>query len=116
MKVARALCCGAFLYQVILIIKEMTWPTLTNTDITETKLKNYPFVIKICPEPAFKKRNAVREGYRYLHEYFLGRSGFNESIYGWAGHQRKNLRAKKTVEDVYKSIIMYEDIHDLLFE
>ena len=90
-------------------------PTLTNTQV-ETKAlqgQNFPLIFKICPLPAFRDTAIFREvGYKTTHKYFLGRSMYNESNYGWAGHKNDSSGPLSTVEMVFKTVSMFspEDI------
>ena len=90
-------------------------PTLINTQV-ETKAlqgQNFPLIFKICPLPAFRDKAVFREvGYKTTHKYFLGRSMYNESIYGWAGHRNDSSGPLSTVDRVYNKVSMFrpEDI------
>ena len=90
-------------------------PTMINTQV-ETKAlqgQNFPLIFKICPLPAFRGTAVFREvGYKTTHKYFLGRSMYNESIYGWAGHRNDSSGPLSTVDRVYNKVSMFrpEDI------
>ena len=77
-------------------------PTLLNTSVKEIDLQDidFPVEIKICAQPGFNE-NALKEmGYEEgIWSYFFGRSRFNSSIFGWAGHTA-DFGVKGSVEEV----------------
>ena len=70
-------------------------PTMTNTQV-ETKTlqgRDFPLIFKICPQPGFKEHDVFKEnGYESFYHYFMGRSMFNKTSYGWAGHKNDSSR------------------------
>jgi hypothetical protein len=81
-------CTTALLVQLGLVIKGYVAPTLTNTRVEQQDLKDmdFPLIFKICVEPGFDQKAILEAGYQTSWDYFMGRSRFNSSIFGWAGH------------------------------
>jgi hypothetical protein len=84
------LCAAALLVQ----LGSVLWngyirPSVTNTVVEEIKLEDMdlPVVFKICITPGFNLTAIKEMGYeRGVYDYFEGRSKYNETILGWAGH------------------------------
>ena len=74
--------------QVTFLAKEKISPTRTLPQTRYVKLSDllFPVVFKVCTKPAFDTDFLSSAGYRNVYEYFLGRSKFNSTIFGWAGH------------------------------
>ena len=84
-------CVLAVLTQLFFILMVFVNPDQLNTDTSEIALQDidFPLDIKICAEPAFDESAIVEAGYGTewnQYDYFTGRSRFNRSIFGWAGH------------------------------
>ena len=47
---------------------------------------DFPVVFRICMNPSFNDTELESVGYENVYYYFLGKSRFNSSIYGWSGH------------------------------
>ena len=105
LKVLNLLCCMAFSWQIFCIFKEWILPSQEITSATEVKLTDIelPILFKVCPDPGFNTTALREEGYAGIYEYFLGRSMFNTSLYGWAGHTN-NSQTRGTVHNIYKKI------------
>ena len=63
-------------------------PTQT---VTKTVKKNmtdieFPVVFKICIKPGFNETVLNEVGYSNTWDYFVGKSRYNWSLRGWAGH------------------------------
>ena len=54
-------------------------------------------------KPGFNSSALKEEGYESISEYFMGRSRYNSSLYGWAGHYN-NSNTKDSVEGVYQKV------------
>ena len=86
------ICVLAASIQLFFILVSFVNPNQLNTDTSELALKEieFPLDIKICAEPAFDESAIVDAGYGSgewsQYDYFTGRSRFNGSIFGWAGH------------------------------
>ena len=85
------ICALAALTQLFFILMDFAKPNQLNTDTSELALQeiDFPLDIKICAEPAFDETAIVEAGYDKgfsQYNYFTGRSRFNGSIFGWAGH------------------------------
>ena len=89
--VVNAFCVLATLTQLVFIIASFINPNELNTVTSELALEDidFPLDIKICAEPAFNESAITAAGYGDewpYYEYFTGRSRYNRSIFGWAGH------------------------------
>ena len=89
--IVRSFCLLAFLLQAGFILFNLLNPA--HTEI-HTEIKNlddlpFPAVFKICIKPAFNLEYLRRAGYDNTFDYFLGRSKYNSSLYGWAGHTKR---------------------------
>lgn len=85
------ICALAALTQLFFILMGFVSPNQLNTETSELPLEeiDFPLDIKICAEPAFNESAIVEAGYGNEWSqfgYFTGRSRFNSSIFGWAGH------------------------------
>ena len=90
-------------------------PTMTNTQVETKPLqgRDFPLIFKICPQPGFRAKDVFKEnGYKTAFNYFYGRSMFNKTIYGWAGHKNDSSGPLSTAEMVYSKVSMFspEDI------
>ena len=63
-------------------------PTETHTTLETNTLDqmDLPVLFKICISPPANLTLLKSVGYKNLMSYILGRSAYNASIYGWAGH------------------------------
>ena len=84
----KVACLLAFLIQMGLSFYKQTNPDKTVAKTTKTGLEeiDFPVVFKICMNPSFNETEAKSLGYTNTFNYFMGKSMFNDSIYGWAGH------------------------------
>ena len=64
-------------------------PSRTETIEEETNLGeiDFPVLFKFCFKNAFNLEKVKESGYKNVWEYFCGKSKFNSSVYGWAGHK-----------------------------
>ena len=86
-KIFCYLACGI---QVVLLIVEQISPTQTETKVKEVKIEEieFPVIFKICFKNSFDLDKLKDAGYWSVWSYFKGESKFNDSIYGWAGHEK----------------------------
>ena len=105
-------CIVAATIQLGFILKSFLKPTLLNTSVEEIDLQDidFPIEIKICAQPGFNQTVLKKMGYgkagdyeEGIWNYFLGRSQFNSSIIGWAGHT-KDFGVKGSVEEVFNKL------------
>ena len=72
-----------------LLMSGAKWWVIIPTELPLEEI-DFPLDIKICAEPAFDESAIVDAGYGSgewsQYDYFTGRSRFNGSIFGWAGH------------------------------
>ena len=55
------------------------------TDISLRDLKEFPLTLQMTIHNGFDGSSLIREGYKDVDGYFLGRSRFNDSVIGWRG-------------------------------
>ena len=81
-------CSLAFIWQLVAVAREWFIPTHSAMAVEEKDLdmRDFPVVFKICPNPGFNLNSLNEEGYRLIQHYFEGKSMYNSSQYGWAGH------------------------------
>ena len=60
--------------------------TVTRTERVELAKIDFPLVFKICILPGFDDEELKKMGYANNMAYLEGRSIYNSSIFGWAGH------------------------------
>ena len=81
-------CVVAFMVQTTTLIASMINPkeTLIKTQMMDFDEIDFPLTFKICVKPGFNITELRALGYANIAAYFEGRSRFNRSIIGWAGH------------------------------
>ena len=94
----RFACLVAFLVQITTLIAGMINPkeTLIRTEKVDFDQIDFPLVFKICIKPGFNETELKILGYRNSLDYLMGKSKYNESLFGWAGHTADG----KTVSNV----------------
>ena len=107
-------CILAALIQLGFILKGFIRPNLLNTSVQEIDLGeiDFPIEIKICAQPGFNETTLKEMGYNHIWGYFLGRSRFNSSIIGWAGHTA-TFGVKGSVEEVF-NMVRNHNIEDII--
>ena len=65
-------------------------PDETELRVVEKMLVDveFPALFKLCVKPAFNQTELEAAGYESSWGYFRGRSRYNASIFGWAGHTK----------------------------
>ena len=81
-------CYFIFIIQTFLLTMEHVNPTQTETHLEHIKLSEitFPAIFKFCFKNGFNLEKLRASGYRNVLEYFEGRSKYNRSLFGWAGH------------------------------
>ena len=104
------LCLFAVVTQLAFNFRDFLFPRLTNTRVETRYLQgdDFPLIFRICVQPAFDKKALEETGYGYgqVYRYFQGRSKFNKSIFGWAGHTNDS-GTYGTINDVYQKVSSY---------
>ena len=64
------------------------YPELPTIHVYDKDLRNirFPISFRVCAEEAKPSRNYEKYGYNNQMEYFRGRSRYNKTLIGWAGH------------------------------
>ena len=75
--------------QMFIIGKSQLYPLHTINYMEEKSFDsvNFPVIFKICIKPAFNDEELYKTGYSSSWGYFEGRSRYNRSLIGWAGHR-----------------------------
>ena len=83
-------CYVGFLIQIILLAVEEIKPSQTETSLNEIRLEDieFPVVFKLCFKDNMDLDKLRDSGYETIFRYFEGKSKFNNSTYGWAGHEK----------------------------
>ena len=83
-----ACCFCCFIVQISILAKDELYPNLPGSHKEEKHLDDieFPILFKLCINPYLDALQLHKAGYRNMFHYFTGRSRFNGSIYGWAGH------------------------------
>ena len=119
--VVNSICILAAFIQLVFIIANYINPDQLNTIASEISLDDigFPLDIKICAEPAFNQNALVESGYdRLLYNYFTGRSRYNPSVFGWAGHDNENgtLGSVEEILDKVRNHKVDEFIKEIKFD
>ena len=110
--IINCFCVFAFLIQIFYLVKDQFHPKTTQTSLTKSDLSNvhFPMVFTICLKRI--ESNDIRfneAGYNNLESYYQGKSLYNSSIIGWAGHT-SNGNSMDTVKGIIllaQFIVMY---------
>ena len=74
--------------------------------VSERQITNFPLVFKVCFSPGLRLSAMEDAGYNTRYgswDYFLGKSKYNRSIVGWAGHT-KTSGVRGSVEDMVEEV------------
>ena len=88
--VFHAGCMIAFTVQMTMITIDLLYPSQTVTTTSRRNMSDmeFPVLFKICIDPSYYYKDLEEVGYANYWDYFLGRSKYNSSIFGWAGHTK----------------------------
>ena len=67
-------------------------PTKASSRKEEVAMKDFPLLAKVCVRPGFDMLALRKAGYNSTDSYFTGKSKFNSSVIGWAGHTQDGNR------------------------
>ena len=72
----------------VVYFHEQVHPSHMETTLEEHKLEkiDFPVLFKLCFRNSFNIEKLNEAGYSSVSNYFKGKSSYNDSIYGWAGH------------------------------
>ena len=96
------------------------YPELPSIRVYKTHLQTieFPLVFKVCAQD--RKNGSVdryiKFGYNNAYNFFLGKSMFNESLYGWNGHTKNgstiaNVKGNSSFT-TFKQHFLCKSIHD----
>ena len=106
------LICGlALLIQLKSVFIDYMEPTVFNVVVEERDLHDmdFPLVFKICVKPGFNNTALEEAGYYTTFgplDYFIGRSKYNRSNFGWAGHTATS-GVEATVVDILNRVSLH---------
>ena len=66
-------------------------------------MKDFPLLTRVCIRPGFDMPALWKAGYHSTDGFFSGKSRFNSSVIGWAGHTKDGEVVGK-VEDLFDSL------------
>ena len=81
---------------------EETVPKTTRSRLGDN---DFPVVFKICMNPSFNDTELESVGYDNIYFYFMGKSRFNGSNYGWSGHTQDG-RVVNNASDIQDRIFL----------
>ena len=98
-------CLIGFCFQFGSVVDTYVHPTQTTITVTERDLKDseFPLLFKICFDPSFNKTAEEEAGYDH---FFSGKSKFNSSLVGWAGHT-KDGGVRGSVEELVRNVTLH---------
>ena len=101
-------CFVAFSVQLTCVITGFFDRTQTNINKHAEDLlgKNFPVILKICINPGFNDTAINEAGYKNIFDFFAGRSKYNRSVYGWAGHTRDG-GVVDSVENIKEAVTLH---------
>ena len=101
------ICCTlALVYHIGNLLEGYINPTVTNTVVEEKDIEDmdFPLIFKICIKPGLNLSASEELGYSGSpYDYFAGKSKFNHTIFGWAGHS-ENSTILEDVKNIYSKI------------
>ena len=113
------LCLTAFTIQFGIILKNYINPEETNISVSDRNISTLPLVFRICFLPGFNLSAIEDAGYDTSFGsfyYFLGKSKYNSSLVGWAGHTSTS-GVRGEVGEMLEKVTLHtvnEAIHEIL--
>ena len=103
-------CVAAFLVQIGSVLEGYMVPTLVNSQVEQKVLEDmeFPLIFMVCLKPGFNHTAIEEAGYDTKYgvlDYFKGKSKFNSSVYGWAGHTQDS-GTQGSVGDILKRVLL----------
>ena len=93
-----------FLIHICSIGYHILYPEVPEIVVYKRNLRevDFPMTFRLCVHELNDTRSRYqRFGYRHYGDFFRGRSMYNDSVYGWAGHS-KNGSVLGNVEGTYR--------------
>ena len=80
----------AFVIHLSTIAYDLKYPQYPSIRMRKTELRNidFPLVFKFCVRDVKKTEKFQKLGYDSRYNAFIGKSKFNESLFGWNGHTK----------------------------
>ena len=107
-------CC--FMIHSSSILEQYLNPTTTSTAFhtEDLTVQGFPTYMKLCVTMPFNETLLKEYGYINAMHYFLGRSQYNKSIYGWSGHFNESGKVKVRRGDLLRLAMRYHKVSDVL--
>ena len=105
---ANIACLIGFCFQFGNVLDTYVHPTQTTIIVTERNLQDseFPLLFKICFNPSFNASAVEEAGYKNNNGFFSGKSKFNSSFLGWAGHTAEG-GVQGTVEELIGKVTLH---------
>ena len=105
-------CFGGFCVQSANVVDTYVHPTQTTMEVTEKDLQDsdFPLLFKICINPSFNHTAIDEAGFDH---FFSGKSRFNSSLFGWAGHTAEG-GVLGTVEQMINKVTLYHNPNQVI--
>ena len=102
---ANLACLIGFCVQFGNVLDTYVHPSQTTITVTETNLQDsqFPLLFKICFNPSFNASAVEEAGYT---DFISGKSKFNSSFLGWAGHTFQG-GVQGTVEEIIRKVTLH---------
>ena len=102
---ANLACLIGFCFQFGNVLDTYVHPTQTTITVTESNLQDseFPLLFKICFNPSFNTSAVEEAGYTF---FISGKSKFNSSLLGWAGHTAEG-GVQGTVEEMIEKVTLH---------
>ena len=102
---ANVACFIGFCVQFGNVLDTYVHPTQTTITVTERNLQDseFPLLFKICFNPSFNTSAVEEAGYTF---FISGKSKFNSSLLGWAGHTAEG-GVQGTVEEMVEKVTLH---------
>ena len=77
-------------------------------------LKHFPLLLRLCARPGFDISALRESGYYNTDQYFSGRSKFNGSLIGWAGHTENGGVISSGAKELFENLTKNNSLKDYL--
>ena len=67
-------------------------------------MKDFPLLTRVCVRPGFDMAALREAGYNSTDSYFTGKSRFNSSVIGWAGHTKDGKVKPDSIEGLFEGL------------
>ena len=67
-------------------------------------MKDFPLLARVCVRPGLDMLALREAGYNSTDSYFTGKSRFNSSVIGWAGHTKDGKVKLDSIEGLFEGL------------